>query len=121
MARRPIQPEGIPKPITPSTGPATDPMDQGDAVPHAEPRPAATASPGGSAERGTWPGASRPAAGKPGRPEQRPSDAAPPVDEEGPLESLGKAVSAPVREAAGDVAEVEKRAAPSGRDRSGPR
>ena len=94
-----IQPQGIPKPLTPSDGPATDPLDRGDGVPAAQPRPAAA---GAASECPSAPrGADRPAASRePGLPERQPSDAAPPVDDEGPLESLGKAISAPVRDAA---------------------
>ena len=98
MAHSSVQPEGIPKPLTPSDGPATDPLDQGDGVPPAQPRPAAgAASAGSTATRdGGRPAAER----EPGLPERQPSDAMPPVDDEGPLESLGKAISAPVRDAA---------------------
>ena len=95
MASPSTQPEGIPKPLTPSDSPATDPLDQGDGVPAAQPRPAATASAGVTA--GSRPGVER----ELGLPERQPSDAAPPPDDEGPLESLGKAISAPVRDAAG--------------------
>ena len=95
MASPSTQPEGIPKPLTPSDSPATDPLDQGDGVPAAQPRPAATASAG--VTEGSCPGAER----ELGLPERQPSDAAPPPDDEGPLESLGKAISAPVRDAAG--------------------
>ena len=93
-----IQPQGIPKPLTPSDGPATDPLDRGDGVPAAQPRPAA----GAASERpDARRDADRAAASRePGLPERQPSDAAPPVDDEGPLESLGKAISAPVRDAA---------------------
>lgn len=101
MASPSIQPEGIPKPLTPSDSPATDPMDQGDGAPAAQPRPAASAS----AEARKPTGGSRPAAEREvGLPERQPSDAAPPADDEGPLESLGKAISAPVRDAAGSTA-----------------
>ena len=100
MAAPSIQPEGIPKPLTPSDSPATDPLDQGDGVPAAQPRPAASASAAGNAAAGTDGG--RPAAARDaGLPGRQPSDAAPPADDEGPLESLGKAISAPVRDAAG--------------------
>ena len=95
MARQSIQPEGIPKPITPSDSPATDPMDQGDGVAAAQPRPAAS----GGADRAAAGAEPKPVAGDSGLPGRQPSDAAPPVDDEGPLESLGKAISAPVREA----------------------
>lgn len=101
MASPSHQPEGIPKPITPSDSPATDPLDQGDGVPAARPRAAASAS--GEARPAA--ARSRPAAEREiGLPERQPSDAAPPADEEGPLESLGKAISAPVRDAAGSSA-----------------
>ena len=101
MARPSLQPEGIPKPLTPSGGPATDPLDLGVGVPAAPPRPAA----GPSAEARTATSGSRPAAERElGLPERQPSDAAPPADDEGPLESLGKAISAPVRDAAGSTA-----------------
>jgi hypothetical protein len=96
MAHPSLQPEGIPKPLTPSDGPATDPLDQGDGVAAAQPRPAA----GASAERRTAQEPGRPAARDAGLPGRQPSDAAPPVDDDGPLESLGKAISAPVRDAA---------------------
>lgn len=100
MARPSIQPEGIPKPITPAAGPATDPADLGDGARTVEPRPAAAASGtdsrGAASARGDKPAARDVPVGLPGR---QPSDAAPPPDDEGPLESLGKAVSAPVREA----------------------
>lgn len=97
-----IQPQGIPKPLTPSDGPATDPLDRGDGVPAAQPRPAA----GAASERPSAPrDADRAAASRePGLPERQPSDAAPPVDDESPLESLGKAISAPVRDAASGAA-----------------
>jgi len=106
MARPSVQPEGIPKPITPSTGPATNPVDLGDLSSGdrgLEPRPAAGASSAAAQPRAASPGGEKPSArdaavGLPGR---QPSDAAPPPDDEGPLESLGKAVSAPVREAGG--------------------
>lgn len=99
MAPPSIQPEGIPKPLTPSDSPTLDPLDQGDGVPAAQPRPAASASPGkpAAAADGGRPAAARDA----GLPERQPSDAVPPADDEGPLESLGKAISAPVRDAAG--------------------
>ena len=101
MAPSSIQPEGIPKPLTPSDSPATDPLDQGDGVPAAQPRPAASAS----AEARKLTGGNRPAAEREiGLPDRQPSDAAPPADDEGPLESLGKAISAPVRGAAGSSA-----------------
>ena len=96
MARPSLQPEGIPKPLTPADGPATDPLDQGDGVPGAQPRPAASTS----AEARTATSGSRPTPARDiGLPERQPSDAAPPPDDEGPLESLDKAVSAPVRDA----------------------
>jgi hypothetical protein len=101
MAPPSTQPEGIPKPLTPSDSPATDPLDQGDGVPAAQPRPAASAS----AEARTASGGRSPAAQREiGLPERQPSDATPPAEDEGPLESLGKAVSASVRDAAGSSA-----------------
>jgi hypothetical protein len=113
MARQPNQPEGIPKTIIPPAGPSTNPADLGDGARTVDPRPAVTGSTVADKPRGAGAparGADQPSARDlPGR---QPSDAAPPPDDEGPLESLGKAVSAPVREAGGT--------APGGRDRSTP-
>ena len=110
MAPPSIQPEGIPKPLTPSDSPATDPLDQGDGVPAAQPRPAASASAASKPAAGTD-GGHPAAAGDAGLPGRQPSDAAPPADDEGPLESLGKAISAPVRDAAG-ASSIEREGKP---------
>ena len=101
MARQPIQPEGIPKTIIPPAGPATNPADLGDLPRAAEPRPAAAGSAPADAPRGAPPARSGDSPSMRDLPGRQPSDAAPPPDDEGPLESLGKAISAPVREAGG--------------------
>jgi hypothetical protein len=102
MARPPNQPEGIPKTIIPPTGPSTNPVDLGDGARTVEPRPAVTGSTVADKPRGA-PSSSRSTDQPSARdlPGRQPSDAAPPPDDEGPLESLGKAISAPVREAGG--------------------
>lgn len=87
MARHPIQPEGIPKTTTPSNGPATDPLDQRDGVPAAQPRPAAGV-------------AAKPYPDWDAEEDDEPYGDPSTVKNEGPLKSLGKAVSSPVREAA---------------------
>jgi hypothetical protein len=123
MPRPPNQPEGIPKTIIPPAGPSTNPVDLGDGARTVQPRPAVTGTTVADKPRGAGPpsqgGDQASARDLPGR---QPSDAAPPPDDEGPLESLGKAVSAPVREAAGDtIARGRDRDVPSGSRGGAPR